>query len=83
MRKGRKARASYAKVESGIRAQLLAQYTSGMSVGVHAICDVLYEKATDKNILPEERLKNVVDFLERSKGIAEVQSEAERQEKQE
>lgn len=54
-----------------IRARLMEQFTKGMSYGIHAFCGVIYKKATDETVYPEDRLKNIIDFLERSKGVLE------------
>ena len=42
-----------------------------MNYGIHAFCDVIYKKATDETISKEERLNNIINFLERSKGVLE------------
>lgn len=72
MRKSKKEKILEEKnIKEEIRARLMEQFTKGMSYGAHAFCGVIYKKATDETISPEERLKNVIDFLERSKGVLE------------
>lgn len=69
------------KLKEEIRSRLMEQFTKGMSYGVHAFCGVIYKKATDETISPEDRLGDIIDFLDRSKGVLEnVPSQSDSQE---
>lgn len=72
MRKSKKEKILEEKnLKEEIQARLKEQFIQGMNYGIHAFCDVIYKKATDETISKEERLNNIINFLERSKGVLE------------
>lgn len=53
-----------------IREQMQKIRDSGLLAGSKAICGVVLERAKDGTKTEHERLQNIIDFCERSLGVA-------------
>ena len=53
-----------------IREQIQKVRDSGLLAGSKAICGVVLEKVTDSTKTEHEKLKDIIEFCERSLGVA-------------
>jgi hypothetical protein len=60
-----------AKLEKQVREKFEQVRNSGLIAGSKAICGVVLEKAKDEEKSVEERIHDIIDFCERSLGVAE------------
>lgn len=58
------------RLNTEIREQMQKVRDSGLLAGSKAICGVVLEKAKDDTKTEHERLQEIVDFCERSLGVA-------------
>lgn len=63
------------QVEEVVRKKFEEVRNSGLIAGSKAICAVVLEKAKDEATTIEERLADIIDFCERSIGVAKKYDE--------